>query len=499
MYKDVKNLIKHSSIYTFGNVISKFLGILLVPLYTTVISVELYGIYSILEITQQFLTGILSIGLPGALIRWLSLEKNQNKRGSLLFSVYVTTLSLSLLTILFIFVFKTGISKLFFKSSNYANCLVILSVIIGLRLVNNVGLSYIKFEEKSILFITISISRFFIQLLVTIYLVAILKVGIIGIFGGQLTGEFISFLFLAKYLISEIDIKFDYTETKKMLMYGFPLIFAGISNKILNIGDRYILGYLTNWAIVGIYSLGYKFANLVDTIFIKSFRTAFQPKAWKKLKQKNAGKFYSKMLTYYVFFIFWVALFISVYAKGIIHLFARDRSYWDASMIAPLAVFAISIRGMFSIVTMGINIKKKTKFFAYITTFSAVLNVLLNFGLIPLYGMIGAALATLISFLFMVMAGYFISYKLYPVKFEWLRIGKIILTIGITYFVSYTVNPLPIIARIVLKLILLLLYPIIIYFFGFYDSSEIVRIQGAWKKWRDPKKWIENIKDIKLQ
>ena len=113
--------------------------------------------------------------------------------------------------------------------------------------------------------------------------------------------------------------------------------------------------------------------------------------------------------------------------------------------------------------------------------------------------MIGAAVATIISFLYMVIAGYFYSNKFYPVKFEWLKIGKIVLTVGFIYFASYIFNPLPTIPRIICKLILIALYPVILYLINFYDPQEINRIKGAWKKWRDPRKWKENIKDIKLQ
>ena len=284
MFKDIKNLIKHSSIYTFGNFASKILGILLVPLYTKVIAVELYGIYSILEVTQQFLVGILHLGLPNALIRWLSLDEYKNKKESIIFSVFISTLSIGIFIFLIIFGFRNLISNLFFSTSQYANSLIVVGIIIAFRLLNRIGLTHLRFKEKSILFITISISRFFLQLIVTIYLVAYLKVGIIGIFGGQLAGEIISFLFLFPYLTERYSSNFDFQETKKMLSYGYPLAFSGISSRILNIGDRYILGYLTNWGLVGMYSLGYKFANLVDSMFIKSFRTAFIPQAWKKLK-----------------------------------------------------------------------------------------------------------------------------------------------------------------------------------------------------------------------
>jgi len=498
MFKELRKLVKHSGIYTFGNFTSKILGILLIPLYTKVIDVNVFGIYSILEVTLQFMVGILHLGLPLALLRWLNLEDNKERSGIILFSVFISTLFIAIAVFIAMFGLKSTISELLFGSTKYTDCLLLISLIAGINLLNNIGLTYLRSEEKSVLFISVSIVRFFIQLIITIYLVAFLKVGIIGIFGGQLSGSIIGSLFLFPMMMKRFTIRINIREIKEMLSFGYPLAFEGISNRILNMGDRYILGYLTNWSIVGIYSLGYKFANLIDTMFIKSFRYAFLPLAWKKLNDDNAERYYAKMLTYFVFFIFWLTLFISVFSKGIIHIFARDKSYWDAYIIVPIAVFAISIKGMFSVVKMGLQFKSKTTYIALIVASAAVFNVVLNFILIPFFGMMGAAVATLLSFVCIVIAGYYYSNKFYPIKFEWYRIAKIITVICGMYGVSFIFNPLPIIPRIIVKFIFILLYPLILYMFKFYYASELSRIKGGWRKWSNIKNWKKNLKNIKL-
>ncbi len=498
MFKELRKLIKHSGIYTFGNITSKILGVLLIPLYTKVIDVHLFGIYSILEVTQQFMVGILHLGLPLALLRWLNLKKNKQRSGTILFSVFISTLFIAVSVFMLMFGLKSTISELLFSSTKYNDCLLIISLIVGFNLLNDIGLTYLRSEEKSVLFISISIIRFFIQLIITIYLVAFLKVGIIGIFGGQLSGSIIVSVILFPMMIKKFTIKINIKEIKEMFSFGYPLAFEGISSRILNMGDRYILGYLTNWSIVGIYSLGYKFANLIDTMFIKSFRFAYLPLAWKKLNDDNAERYYAKMLTYFVFFVFWLTLFISIFSKGIIHIFARDKSYWDAYIIVPIAVFAISIKGMFSVVKMGLQFKNKTRYIALIVASAAVFNVLLNFILIPFFGMIGAAVATLVSFIFIVIAGYYYSNKFYPIKFEWYRILKIIIVTLSIYGVSFIFNPLPMAPRILLKLLLLLLYPFILYISNFYYNPELSRIKGGWEKWSNVKKWKQNLKKIKL-
>ena len=104
-----------------------------------------------------------------------------------------------------------------------------------------------------------------------------------------------------------------------MFKFGFPLAFSDISFKILMISDRLILGTLTNMGIVGIYTLGYKFANLLYTLIGQAFTNSYTPFAWKKLKDPDAKAFYSKSLTYFTLVMFWSGLFIAVFAD--IHTF----------------------------------------------------------------------------------------------------------------------------------------------------------------------------------
>ena len=497
MFNDLRNLVKHSSIYTFGNIASKMIGIILIPLYTKVLVVEIFGIYSILEVTMQFLMGFLHFGLPTAMIRWLSLEKYKDKKRTILFSVTLTLFLIGLLNFSLFYLFKKEISFLLFSNYKHSFVLLIISIIIRLRLINRPFLNYLRYLEKSLTFTVVNLTRFLVQLLVTIYFVAFLKFGLIGIFNGLLAGELIIAVLLLPQTIREFSLKFETKEIIEMLKFGFPLSFSSISNRILNMGDRYVLGFLTNWSLVGIYSLGYKFANLIDTIFIKAFRTAFLPTAWKKLHDKNAKSFYSKLFTYYIFFIFWISTFISIYAKEIIQLFARNESYWNAYIITPIAVFSIGIKGSFSILRMGLQFQKKTKYIAYIVIISALLNIGLNFVLIPFWGMIGAALATFISFVFMIFLAYKISNSFYSINFEWRRILKIIITIIILYLLAISSNQLYWIFKILIKLILFLSFPFILYLFKFYEEKEINRIKGSWSKWKNIDTWKKIISSKK--
>jgi len=489
MLKDFKNIFKHTAIYTVGNMATKLLGILLIPLYTSVIVTEIFGIYSILEVTMQFLLGIFHLGIPDSMFRWFNLEEKKNKSGVILFSGFMLVFVMTSLLLVVLLLFGNFLSTLFFDTVEYSGCFYLIGIIVLMNLLNLIGLTLLRVNNKSFLFILVSISKLIFQLSTTIYFVAYLKMSVFGIFLGQIIGEGVILIIIFPYILKNFVYKIDIKETKTMIKFGFPLVFSGVSNRILNMGDRYVLAYLTDLGTVGIYSLGYKFANLIDTIFINALRSAFLPQAWKKLREGNAKDYYSKLLTYYVFIIFWIALGISVFAKEIIMLFARNESYWSASIIVPMAAFAIGIKGIFVIVKMGMQFKFKTKYIAYIVMGSAFLNILLNFIFIPYLGMVGAALATVFSFVIMVIVSVKISNKFYPIQFEWKRIIKLIFVIfSLLYLNTFlTIDRLWI--NILVKILLLMTYPLILFIIRFFTQNEIFRLKGSWKKWKNPKNW----------
>jgi O-antigen/teichoic acid export membrane protein len=483
MFKDIRSLVKHSGIYSIGNILSRSIGIILIPVYTSVITIAEFGIYAIFEAIIFFAESIFHFGLPNALFKWLNKDEFKNHSKDILFTTLLAMFLISLILILPVYFLKTNISYLFSDSAELQYSILVSAMIVGVKIINRISLSFIRFKEKSIFFVIVNVGHFFIQLLSTIYFVIYLELGVLGILLGILCGELFAVILQIPFLLNNIRLKFRYNEIYKMFKFGFPLAFSDIASKILMISDRLILGALTNMGIVGIYSLGYKFANLLYTLIGQAFNNSYIPFAWKKLNDPDAKEFYSKSLTYFTLIMFWTGLFIAVFSKGIIHLFAKDPSYWDAYKIIPIIILAKAIRSQFIILKMGFQFTNRTKMVAYIISLCTALHLSLNFLLIPIFSMMGAAYATLIAFLCITISGYYYSQKYFPVNYEWKRIFTIITTAISIYFISTFFDPLSTVPRIATKFTLILSFPFILYFLNFYSKNEIYRIQGSIKKW----------------
>lgn len=482
MRKKLKNTIKHTAIYSFGNIATKLIGIVLLPLYTTHISVAEYGVLGILEITIMILTQVLILGQSQAILRFHDLEEYKEKRKSTLFTIFIFLFSVGLLFNLIGQSFTSKLSSLFSKPTEFAVYFKLCFLIIFLRVINELFLSVVRAKEKSIFYAVANITKLIIILGFNIYFTAFARIGIRGILYAYLIGDGSLFLILFPNMFFEMAPKFDNRILRESLLFGIPFIVASLAGMLLNMGDRYILKLLVNYREVGLYNLGYKVAGILNMFFIQSFSLSFVPIAYKMYGQKGDKRYYSKTLTYFVFVLFWAGLGLSFFGKELIKLLALNPDYWAAYQVVPYIILAYIFSGARNVVSMGLNLKRKTKYSAYSTIGAAILNIGLNFIFIPKYKMMGAAVATIISFVTLYFATYFIANRFYKIPYENLKLLKMLILAVALFFLSTLLANLQILPRILLKILILISFPIILYFLKFYEEIEVKTIKKIFLK-----------------
>jgi O-antigen/teichoic acid export membrane protein len=254
-----------------------------------------------------------------------------------------------------------------------------------------------------------------------------------------------------------------------------------MSMMLLTMGDRYIIKHFLDYSSVGIYSLGYKIASVLNVFIIQSFQTGFLPIAYKNFDKPDAQRFFSKTLTYYTLILVITGLSISLFSEEIITLFSKNVEYNIAYTIVPFISLAFIFKGIQYVFSLGLHFVKKTKYNAIIVLLAALINLALNFILIPQMGIYGAAIATVFSWFIMTIAFYKYSNRLYKVKYE---IKKLIILLGIgiaLYCISLLFFNFNFTLKVVLKLGLLVLFPFILFLFRFYEKIELERL----KEFRD--------------
>jgi O-antigen/teichoic acid export membrane protein len=471
MYSEIKETLKHSIVYVIGAVLPKAIGFILIPIYTRYLTPFEYGILALLTISSSIFFQICSLSLGIALVRTYNSYIHEKERIKVFNTAFFSTIFVSLMaSISFVFVSKY-ISNLIFRSSEYSFFLCIIFITIFFDSSNVVIKQLLVAQKKSVKYVSFSVPAFFVQITLTIFFVVFLNKGVLGVIGANLIVSIGTFIVLLLSSLSDIKRVFSFNILKDLLLFSLPFIPENLCWIIFEVSDRFFLDRYCSTEMMGIYSLGYKFGQVIYVLLVFPFSYIFIPMVMSVKDKPYAKEYFKKMLTYIVYVGFFMSMGLSILSKDIITIMIH-KSFWGGHKVIPLLAVSYSIYAACYIFEAGIIITRKTIYIFYAQLIATVISLIFYSILIPFYGMMGAALATFIGFLSLGISKYIFSNKLYSIRFEWRRIVKIALTGGIIYFLTLYLNFENIAISITVKCITALLFPVVLYLIGFYEQKE---------------------------
>ena len=233
-------------------------------------------------------------------------------------------------------------------------------------------------------------------------------------------------------------VKFSPKIITDLLRFGLPMIPGTLAMLLLRAGDRYMITYFSenNLYDAGIYAVGYRIGMIM--VFLNSIVSlVYFPYAMRIAGNKNAKKSYRKVFNFYILFGGILGSLIILFASEIFHIFI-DEAYYDAFKIVFFGVISNYLLGVFNIINLSFYVKKKAGNIAIAVIIGAILNIVLNFLLIPKFGIFGAGWASIIAYLFTVLMNYFYAERLHSVKYNFAYFTLGLSTLfGFVYLSSY--------------------------------------------------------------
>ena len=268
-----------------------------------------------------------------------------------------------------------------------------------------------------------------------------MKMGVEAVFISNIIASLASFVLLIPIVTSNLKFKAHYDLLKRLLKFGLPYFPASLAAMMIQSIDRPILTHLTDLSTSGLYSANYKL-GIFMMLFVNMFQYAWQPFFLQNAEDKNAKEMFAKVLTYFTiaasFILVILSLFIDDLAK--IH-FANHTiigaSYLSGLNIVPVVLFGYMFLGIYTVFTVGIFIKEKSIYVPVITIIGAIVNIGTNFILIPVMGIMGAALATLAAYFVMAVIYFFVTQRFYKINYEYAKLAKIFLSLFIVAVIYY--------------------------------------------------------------
>jgi len=475
MFDIVKNLTKHSLIYGLSTILSRSIGFLLIPLYTHYLTPADYGTLELLDLTSYIVGMLSAMGITNSVMRFYYEFSEQEKREQVISIALVTVAAVSLLFFASAVVFSKQISNLVFESPSYYRMFEIIFASMVFNLAGQIPMTVLRIEQKSFLFITFSLIRTTSMIVLNILFIVYFRMGVMGILLSGLIVAAGMGVYLLAYQIRRIKISYSFSLMKAMLKYGIPLVWSTFGMFIVNFADRFFLQRLTTMNELGLYSLAYRFGFLPSIIVIGPFLLVWAPKRFDLVKEPNAKSIYSVIFTYLAFLLIYTGLGICLLIKDVITIIA-DPKFLEAYKYVGIILMGYILNGAVVYVQFGIHLVKKTRYLAYATLMTAGINIAANLLLIPVLQAWGAAISTLLSYLFLLVYSYVVSQKFYHVPYEYGRIMKMSVLALALYAIGSLINPLSIAFSMIVKFLIALSFPFILYLFKFYKPEEKARI-----------------------
>lgn len=483
---EIKFLFKHSSIYGLGTIAGQAVGFLLLPLYTRYLTPSDYGVAALIEISLGLAGLTIGAGLTEALARFYHDFHDDENRHMVVSTLYGMLFILIAALFPIFYLGAEGFSRLLFGVVTYAAYFQIAGTALLVGLTIDAGLLFFRLKAQSGRYVTISLLQLFLLVIFNVYFIVWAGSGLKGIFYSMLVSRIILTFLVTLPVLWKVGLHFSGKLALRMAFFSGPLVFSNTFRQAVAESDKYFINFFFSPFETGIYAIANKIGTAVHLLLTVPFLQTFVPRRFEIMHQENAQETYASIFNYYLLILGTAGVLLSFFAGEIIRLMTTEK-YYEASHYVPLVILNWIIFGMRYHFETGIMIHKKTKYFAYINAYTAVITLGLNYFLIPRYKIWGALMALNISQLITTGSFYIISQRLYPVKFDLWYAVKMLMGFAILFLASLMVSVDNILVSISLKAAILLTYPFLIWVLGLMDSRDLdflkrrmVGLKEAW-------------------
>lgn len=466
----LKRLGRHSAIYGLGGLVSRILAVLLLPLYTHYLSTSDYGQIETLVALVTVLTIVLRFGISSAFFRFYFDADDDNGRRLVLRTSFWFTMAMATFGLVAVVALAGPISQALFGQADAANLIRASAVALWAQMNYEQLSSLFRVEERSVAFVIASLTNVVLTVAGTVLLVVVLDRGPLGVIVGNFTGTLVVYLALLGYRREQLGLQLDRGLLQRMNQFGMPLVPSALLLWVTNFSDRFFLVKLTDTAEVGLYSVGVRIASAM-VLLLTAFRMAWPAFAYSIKSDEEARRTYAWVLTYLVVLTTWIATALTLLSPWLVAWLTAPEFASSSRVVGPLAFAAVSFGG-FIVLSIGIGRARRTQFNWVITGAAAVVNVTLNLTLIPFYGMMGAAIATVAAYTVMFAGMAWWAQRIFPCPYQWRRV----LTAATAGIALASAGKL-VGAGLALSVGLILLYPLVLLPLGFYLPAERKRLR----------------------
>lgn len=483
MLDKIKRLGSDTAVYGISTIVGRFLNYLLTPFYTNVLLTGEYGIVAYIYALIAFINVIYNYGMESAFFKYYSSDEIGTKRQNFSVPFFAVVVTSAFFTGI-IFLFSDQVRALLNIPAGLGSIIPMTAGILAFDAIAIIPFAALRMERRAKTFAFIKLSNIIITVAMNVVLLVVYRQGVTGIFISALTASVCTFLFLLPTIHRHLKLEFNGSLLRALLKFGLPSIPSGLAAAAIQVIDRPILRRLTDDSTVGIYQANYRL-GIFMMLVVQMYDYAWRPFYFSTSREPDAKAIFSRVLTYLTLFMAGVFIIVSLFIDDIVkirffgHSFIHP-SYWSGLGIVPVVLLGYLFLGIATHIQAGIFIEKKTYLMPPITIVAAVVNIVGNLLLIPIAGMIGAAWATFLAYFIMAIVLYVVVQRIYPMSYEFRRIGKIAAATAVIFACFYYIRPPHM--EFLYKSALCVIFILLMYAMRFFNPREIIIIRNLFKR-----------------
>jgi O-antigen/teichoic acid export membrane protein len=437
----LQNLATSSALYTAGNVLTKGVGILLLPLYTRYLSTSDYGVIELVELVVSLATMIFGLGMiGGAMVRVYYDYTDQKEKNQVISTAILSCIGASVLACLIGLWFAPVLAGSVLKDPALKSLLMASFAAVVFSSVFEVCMVYLRLKDRAMAFVIISLIQLVLTTSSNIFFIAYMDYGIWGFVLSKLLIVGVCATAMLAWLFREVGISWNRIKFHQMVKFGAPLVGAALAFFVIHFSDRFFLSKYGTLDDVGIYSLGYKFGFMITYLVGEPFTRAWSVSLFAFAQQENWKASFARIFFIFFFFLVlaWTAL--SYWSHSIIDVLAT-KHFRDAALIIPGVALAYVIRECGDFFKQLLFINKRTRTITWVTLFCALTNLGLNAVLTRHFKASGAVASSLITWSVYCATLFLLSQREFRIPYRIAGFAKLVGVSAVGFVISKLFHP----------------------------------------------------------
>ncbi|MGF3141078.1 lipopolysaccharide biosynthesis protein [Facklamia sp. P13064] len=407
-----KKLINNFFIFSLGNLGSKLISFLLVPLFTYYLSQQQYGMIDIVVTSSSLLIPIVSGCTHEAIVRFVINNKSNNQK--ILFnSIFISFIGYMILVFFY---------PIFSRYNFLDSSLKYMYLLIFVQILNQIFSQYIRAIGKVKLYAINGVMiTLFIGVLNVIFIVYY-GLGVEGYFTSTILAYIMSTVFLvfkSNLVLNKINITIDKNTIIMILSFSLPLIFNSLMWWVSNSSSKFLINFYLGLTANGLFAVSTKIPTII-VIINNIFTQAWQLSAFEEYENNKSSNYYARVFEYYSSFLFIASSSIILIIKPIFY-YVFSESFFASWEPVPFLILGSLFSSFSAYVGVNYTASKNTIGIFKTSVFGGMVSLISNLIFIPLFGIVGAGISSFLSFLIMFMVRIYDTKKIINLEINYFR------------------------------------------------------------------------------